>query len=183
LSIWCEQIPESAVDFRDHIHYAQQRLSEMSVDIQELSHRLHSSKLEYLGLVSAAKSFCMEVSEKQGVQVEFVHSDIPQALPSKISLCLFRVLQQALQNAVRHSGSPQVKVEIRGSPDEIQLMVSDLGIGFDPREAINSRGIGLISMQERLGLVNGRFSINSARGRGATVFASVPISSNGNSLQ
>ena len=72
-------------------------------DIQALSHRLHSSKLEYLGFVTAAKSFCHELSEQRNVRIAFKHSDIPAAIPKEISLCLFRVLQEALQNAVKHS--------------------------------------------------------------------------------
>ena len=178
LAIWSQYVPESAVDLLDRIRDAKQRLLEMSMDIQALSHRLHSSKLEYLGLVSAANSFCMELAEKQGVHVEFVHSDVPQRVPSNISLCLFRVLQQALQNAAKHSGSPHVKVELRGRPGEIQLIVSDSGIGFDPKEAIDRTGIGLISMKERLGLVNGQCSITSAPGKGTTIYASVPFGSN-----
>ena len=177
LTTWSKHVPEGAVDLLDRIHDSKKRLWEMSTDIQALSHRLHSSKLEILGLVSAAKTFCMELSEKHEIQVEFVHSDIPRAIPSSVSLCLFRVLQQALQNAVKHSGSSHVKVELRGRPDEIQLMVSDSGIGFDPKEAINSKGIGLITMQERLGLANGQFSITSAPGNGTKIYASVPFAS------
>jgi len=177
LTNWSKQVPESAVDVLNRIDNAKKSLWEMSMDVQALSHRLYSSKLEILGLVSAASSFCMELSEKQDVQVEFFHANIPRDIPSSISLCLFRVLQQALQNAVKHSGSPIVKVELRGRPDEIQLTVSDSGIGFDPEEAINSNGIGLISMQERLELVNGQFTITSAPGEGTKIYASVPLGS------
>jgi PAS domain S-box-containing protein len=177
LTSWSKHVPKSAVDLRDRIHDSKKRLWEMSTDIQALSHHLHSSKLEILGLVSAANTFCMELSEKHGIPVDFVHSDIPRAVPSSISLCLFRVLQQALQNALKHSGSTHVKVELRGTPNEIQLIVSDSGIGFDPKEAINGKGIGLISMQERLGLVDGQFSVTSAPGKGTTIYASVPLGS------
>jgi signal transduction histidine kinase len=144
-------------------------------DIQALSHRLHSSKLEYLGFVASAKSFCSELSEQRHVRIEFKHSDMPAAVPKEISLCLFRVLQEALQNAIRHSGEQGFAVEVHGVQEGICLIVSDSGIGFDWRHAINGRGLGLISMRERLGLVNGELSIQSEPGRGTTVVARVPL--------
>jgi PAS domain S-box-containing protein len=155
----------------DHIGQARQRLTDLGKDIQALSHRLHSSKLEYLGLVTAAKSFCRELSEQRNVRIEFKHSDIPAAVPKEISLCLFRVLQEALQNAVRHSGAQDFAVEVHGTQYGISLIVSDSGNGFDWRRAINGRGLGLISMRERLRLVNGELSIQSEPGRGTTVHA------------
>jgi PAS domain S-box-containing protein len=158
----------------DRIQQACQLISDLTKDIQALSHRLHSSKLEYLGLVTAAKSFCRELSEQRNVRIEFKHSDIPSVVPREISLCLFRVLQEALQNAVRHSGGQDFAVEMHGTQDGIRLMVSDSGIGFDWRQAINGRGLGLISMRERLRLVNGELSIQSEPGWGTTVLARVP---------
>ena len=161
LDRWNQQLPPSAVEFHDHIHHASQRLSDIAKDIQALSHRLHSSKLEYLGLVAAAKSFCKELSEQQKVEIDFSDTAIPRSVPKEISLCLFRVLQETLQNAVKHSGVRHFKVELRGTEGEIQLTVSDLGVGFDPQDAMYRRGLGLISMRERMQLVSGEISINS----------------------
>ena len=124
-----------------------------------------------------ANSFCKELSEQQNVLVQFIHSDIPRIVPKEISLCLFRVLQEALQNALKPSGARQFQVELRGTPDDIQLTVSDLGAGFDPQEAMNREGLGLTSMRERLGLVNGHLTISSAPGGGTTIQACVPFSS------
>ncbi len=172
----CDPQPtEATAGAHDHIRHARQLLFDLGKDIQALSHRLHSSKLEYLGLVTAAKSFCCELSEQRNVRIEFKHSDIPAAVPKEISLCLFRVLQEALQNAVRHSGAQGFAVEVHGAQDGIRLIVSDSGIGFDWRHAINGRGLGLISMRERLRLVNGELSIQSEPGRGTTVLARVPL--------
>src|SRR5207344_79006 len=131
-------------------------------------------KLEYLGLLSAAKSFCGELSKQRNVRIEFKHSDIPAAIPKEISLCLFRILQEALQNAIKHSGAQDFSVEMHGTQDGIRLIVRDSGIGFDWRHAVNGRGLGLISMRERLRLVNGELSIQSEPGRGTTVLARVP---------
>ncbi len=175
LDRWNKQLPPSAVEFHDHIHHASQHLSDIAADIQALSHRLHSSKLEYLGLVAAAKSFCKELSEQQKVEIDFSHADIPRGVPKEISLCLFRVLQETLQNGVKHSGVRHFKVELCGTEGEIQLTVSDLGVGFDPQDAIHRRGLGLISMRERLQLVSGEISINSHPGSGTTVHARVPF--------
>jgi PAS domain S-box-containing protein len=169
-----KQSPDATADVHDPIRQVLHRLSDLGKDIQALSHRLHSSKLEYLGLVSASQSFCRELSGQRNVQIKFKHSNIPAGVPKEISLCLFRVLQEALQNAVKHSGAQDFTVELQGTPDGIHLSVSDSGTGFDWQHAINGRGIGLISMRERLRLVNGEFSIRSDPGRGTTVLARIP---------
>ena len=183
LDRWNQQLPPSAVEFHDHIQHASQRLSDIAKDIQALSHRLHSSKLEYLGIVAAAKSFCKELSEQQKVEIDFSHTAIPRSVPKEISLCLFRVLQETLQNAVKHSGVRHFKVELRGTEGEIQLTVSDLGVGFDPQEAIHRRGLGLISMRERMQLVSGELSIKSHPGSGTTIHARVPFDSSSDSAR
>ena len=168
------QGPGSAVDMHQQFRLACRRVSDLGKDVQALSHRLHSSKLEYLGLVTAARSFCHELSEQRKVRIEFKQSDVPATIPKEVSLCLFRVLQEALQNAVKHSADQNFTVELHGTKEGISLTVRDSGIGFDWRDAINRRGLGLISMRERLRLVNGELSIQSELGRGTTVLARVP---------
>ena len=168
-------LPESTPTAHDHIRHLRQRLSDLGTDIQAMSHRLHSSKLEYLGIAAAARSFCKELSDQQKVEIDFSHSNIARSLSREISLCLFRVLQEALQNAVKHSGVRHFTVELRGVPGEIQLTVSDLGIGFDVKAALAGRGLGLISMQERLQLTHGELSIMSEPNSGTTIFARVPL--------
>jgi PAS domain S-box-containing protein len=167
--------PDSAVDTHEYVRRARQCISDLGQDIQALSHRLHSSKLEYLGLVTAARSFCRELSEQQKVRIEFQHSEIPAEIPKEISLCLFRVLQEAMQNAVKHSTDQNFTVEVHCTKEGINLTVSDSGIGFDWQDTMNRRGLGLISMRERLRLVNGELSIQSEPGRGTTVLAHVPL--------
>ena len=169
------EAPDTTTGFHDRIRQARQLLFDLGNDIQALSHRLHSSKLEYLGLVTTARSLCHELSEQRHVRIEFKHADIPAVVPKEISLCIFRVLQEALQNAVKHSGDDNFIVEMCGTKDGIRLTVSDSGIGFDWRDAMNRRGLGLISMRERLRLVNGELSIQSESARGTTVSAHVPV--------
>ena len=182
LERWGQQLPDSAVEFHDHLGHARQRLLDLARDIQALSHRLHSSKLELLGIVGAARSFCNEFSQQQNVEIDFNHANIPDGVPKEISLCLFRVLQEALQNAVKHSGVRQFAVELHGTEAEIQLTVSDLGVGFDPHDAVKRHGLGLISMRERLHLAGGQISIESQPGSGTTIRARVPFSSGSDSL-
>jgi len=170
------QTAGSSSDIHGHIRKISQRLVEIGEDIQALSHRLHSSKLEYLGITIAAQSFCRELSERYKVQISFSHFEIPRNLPKEIALCLFRVLQEALQNAVKHSGVQDFKVELRGKTGEIHLSVIDAGSGFDSRDSLNRLGVGLISMRQRLQLVNGELSIVSEPGRGTAIYARVPVS-------
>jgi PAS domain S-box-containing protein len=148
---------------------------DLTSDIQALSHRLHSSKLEYLGLSSAAGGFCKELAERQGVMIDFHAETLPEKLQPEIALCLFRVLQEALQNAIKHSGVRQFHVALRAESGEIILTVSDFGIGFEPDQAILGRGLGLTSMKERLKLVGGQLSIDSKPQRGTTIQARVPL--------
>src|SRR5258708_1046011 len=175
LKQWTKHPPSSEANVRKHIGSVCEQLTDLGQDVQALSHRLHSSKLEYLGIGVAAGSFCKELSEQQKVEIEFSHAGIPHSLPKEIALCLFRVLQEALQNAVKHSRERRFKVELSGTSAQIKLTVKDLGVGFDPQDAFNHRGIGLISMRERLQLVGGELSIQSQPAHGTTINACVPL--------
>ncbi len=154
-----------------------QDISEISIDLQALSHRLHSSKLEYLGAVAAMKSWCQEFGERQKMEIEFKSHDVPGPLPSDVSLCLFRVLQEAMHNASKHSGVRHIEVELRGSRGEIHLLVQDSGAGFDVEEATKGPGIGLSSMRERVKMINGAITIRSQPKGGTTVHVCVPFTS------
>ena len=168
---------EKSAENHDRVRHVGHGLHELGKDIQALSHRLHSSKLDYLGLAAAANSFCTELAEQQKIEIHFSHAGVPNGLPKEVSLCLFRVLQEALQNAVKHSGVRYFTVELHGRSGEIQMVVGDLGVGFDQENAVNLRGLGLISMRERLQMVKGQLSIKSEPGRGTTIRARVPFGS------
>jgi PAS domain S-box-containing protein len=168
--------PDPATEVAKRIEEAMTQVSELANDVQALSHRLHSSKLDYLGLGAAAASFCREVCNRQRVEIDFQSHGVPQKLPHEISLCLYRVLQEALQNAIKHSDSRKLEVSLAFISNEIQMTVRDSGIGFDSEEALKGSGLGLTSMRERLKLVDGHLSIESQRGAGTVVRASVPIS-------
>jgi PAS domain S-box-containing protein len=168
-------LPDSAVKLRERLQEESRQLSEIASEIQALSHRLHSSKLEYLGLAAAAASFCRELSAQQKVEIDFHSDDIPQKLPQEISLCLFRVLQEASQNAAKYSGVKQFQVRLSSTPEAVYLTVQDSGVGFDVEEALRSHGLGLTSMRERLKLVDGKLSIDSSPQLGTAIRAAVPL--------
>ena len=155
-----------------------ERLAQFTVEIggsvQALSHKLHSSKLEILGTTAAMRSFCAEFAHQHHVEIEFM-SNVSVALPREISLCLYRVLQEGLHNSVKHSGGRAFSVQLCRDPGAVELIIKDSGTGFDLETAIAGAGLGLISMQERINLVNGTMLIESAPMRGTTIRARVPV--------
>jgi len=152
-----------------------QHCSEIAGDVQSLSHELHSSRLDYLGIVAAIGGFCHEFAKQHDVSIEFTDKDVPAEVPREISLCLFRVTQEALHNAVKYSGVGQYAVELTATEEEIQLMVSDSGQGFDVEAAKVNRGLGLVSMQERVHLVHGSLHVESKLKKGTKILAVVPL--------
>ncbi|MGC1421192.1 MAG: PAS domain S-box protein [Terracidiphilus sp.] len=158
-----------------HLLDLQEQIAGIAADTQTISHRLHSSRLDFLGLAIAARSYCKELSEKAKVEIDFNNADMPSTLPKEVSLCLFRVMQEALQNAVKHSGVQTFKVELSGTPDSVELKVADSGRGFEGQEALSCRGLGLVSMRERLQIVHGELKVQSKPGAGTTIYARVPL--------
>jgi PAS domain S-box-containing protein len=154
---------------------ASQNCSEIAHSVQALSHELHSSNLDFLGLLPAVRGFCREFSEQHRVAVEFTYKDVPNPLPREVSLCVFRVVQEALHNAAKHSGVSCMEASLRGAPDAIELEVRDAGVGFDPEEAKSRGGLGLVSMQERVNLVQGEISIESTPSGGTKIKARIPL--------
>jgi signal transduction histidine kinase len=170
-------------EVRSSMGELQKQTTEIATDIQSLSHELHSSKLEYLGLAVAMRSFCREFGEHHKVEIDFQSHDLPSPVPPDISLCLYRVLQEALHNSAKHSGGRHLEVQLWGTSDQIYLTVRDSGVGFDREAAKESRGLGLISMQERVKLVNGTLSIESQPKLGTTIYARVPLSTGSGSMR
>jgi PAS domain S-box len=153
----------------------QKRCVEIAKDTQSLSHQLHSSMLELLGIVAALRSLIDELSQRHKLRITFRERNVPDYLPPDTSLCLFRVAQEALHNALKYSGANHFTVEIFGKPNEIYLAVMDRGNGFELDGKMRGQGLGLISMQERVHLVHGTFSIESKPGGGTKVVATVPF--------
>jgi len=174
VSMSLDRLKHGSAEFREEIAAASLQLAELVQDIQALSHRLHSAKLDLLGLTRAIAALCAELSNFHGVTIEVTADEVSEQLSPDVSLCLFRVLQEALQNATKHSGSRQIQVALRSGARDIELSVIDTGVGFDDRVA-RRRGLGLTSMSERLKLVGGELSIDSKPGGGTFVRARVPF--------
>jgi PAS domain S-box-containing protein len=170
-----QQSADSASELQRSVVALSAQTAEIATDVQALSHELHSDKLRLLGVVPAMRDFCSEVSARHNVEVDFTHEDVPETVPPDIALCLFRVVQEGLRNAVRHSAAARFAVSLEGTPKVLLLTVRDGGQGFNPESPPPDRGLGLTSMRERLKLVAGELVINSKPGSGTTVVARVPL--------
>jgi PAS domain S-box-containing protein len=171
------QAPFPSAKSRRAIEEAREDVAALVKDVQALSYRLHPTRLEYLGIAAASAALCREVSSQKGVEITFDAESVPEDVPSRIAVCLYRVLQEALQNAIKHSGAASVEVLLCGNADQIELTVRDRGVGFD-LDASRGQGLGLTSMMERLKAVDGRLAIRSQPARGTSIHACVPLVSN-----
>jgi PAS domain S-box-containing protein len=179
LAMLSHQIAQAAEDLdREHMREVWQHCSDITGDVQALSHELHSSMLDVLGLAAALQSFCREFSEHQDVVIEFTQGDVRTFLSREVSLCLFRVVQESLRNAVKHSGAKHFEVHLRETPDHVEVEIKDEGVGFDSDRAKKNGGLGLISMQERANLVNGTVTIESKPNCGTKIRANIPLITN-----
>ena len=181
LAIEIEQLkteaPDQTVEVRSRMDAVWRRTLEILTDVKASAHELHSPRLEYLGIAEVMRCFCKELGERKRMVIDFKSHGLPRLVPPDISICLFRVLQEALYNGMEHSGVRQFEVQLWGTPDEIHLTVADSGAGFDLEAARQGRGLGLIRMEERLKLVKGTFSIESEPMRGTRIHARAPLAS------
>jgi PAS domain S-box-containing protein len=172
--LWKKLSPKE-VEKRESVMEMLRRTKEMSSDMHTLSHQLHSSKLEHVGLLPALHGLCKDFSQKYKLEVHFSECESPIDVPKDVALCLFRVAQEALGNVIKHSGSREAQVEIHTNAFGISLRISDRGKGFDPSIKNPASGIGLIGMSERLRLVGGRLLVKSEPNRGTEILAEVPV--------
>jgi signal transduction histidine kinase len=176
MAVELEQLKENPSEVESRVSELHKSMTELSNDVQAMSHDLHSTKLDYLGFVAGMTSWCKEFGERQGIQIDCRHN-VGSTLPPEIGLCLFRVLQEALHNAAKHSGVKRIEVQLREDSFEIHLIVRDLGRGFEIEAARHGKGLGLTSMQERVRLVNGTILIESKPMGGTTIHVRVPLAS------
>jgi signal transduction histidine kinase len=167
-------MPDISSNARQQLDTLAETAREVSSDIHSLSYQLHPSRLELLGLVASLKGFCREFSSQHDINVQFLHANISGQIPKDVTLCLYRITQEALQNVVKHSESTEAEVELSGHSAEIELSISDSGRGFDVESAKRAAGLGLVSMRERLRLVGGHLSIESAPSQGTRIRVRVP---------
>jgi PAS domain S-box-containing protein len=169
-------------DFKDTRGPARERLDSMtshvrdlSSEVHRLSYQLHPAKLDQLGLVVAARTFCREVSTQSSLPVHFEQHDVPRDVAVDVALCLYRVIQEGVQNAVRHNGGSAIQVNLTSAAKQIRLLITDEGKGFDVDHAMLNGGLGLVSMRERVRQVHGFIQFTSSVGKGTRIEATVPL--------
>ena len=177
LSIELDQLGNSVRDADSSIvaraREASDRTAEISTSVHDLSHQLHPPKLELMGLVVAVAGLRRELAKQHEIEIDFSHAGVPDTLPRDISLCLFRIVQEGLRNAIKHSGAREVSVRLAGDGEGLLLSIADRGVGFDSTSG--QRGLGLLSMRERLEPLRGTLTIRSSPGAGTQIDVRVPL--------
>lgn len=169
-----QHIPANPAEVREKLEALRGRTETLSEDLRRISHALHPSILEDLGLATALRSLVSEFAEREAMPANFTHRNVPPNLSDNVTSALYRITQEALRNIAKHAGRTHVRVSLIGADSSLRLVVRDLGEGFDPTEG---RGLGLISMEERARLIGGTFKVTSALGEGTTVQVHVPAES------
>jgi PAS domain S-box-containing protein len=187
LAVGIEQLkndlPNRNVELLDRMDAVWKQTLEILTDVKASAHELYSPRLEYLGVAAVMRIFCEEFGERKKVKVDFTSHGLPSLVQPEVSICLFRVLQEALHNGVKHSGVKKFEVQLWGASAGIHLTVQDSGAGFDTDAARKGRGLGLTRIEQRVKLAKGTFSIDSQPEQGTTVHVSVPLDSGGDSMR
>lgn len=143
--------------------------------VRDLSHELHPAFLDYCELPVALKSYCREFAKLSGLEITLESAGSFEQVPPALTLCLYRVAQEALRNVAKHAGANSATVHLARSTSSITLAVSDTGIGFRPDQARAAGGLGLISIRERVSLLKGALQVDSAPNRGTKVTVEIPL--------
>jgi signal transduction histidine kinase len=175
LDLLGQKLPQSASLVAGRIHELCARVKQLSSAVHELSHNLHPSKLEQLGLAAAIRGLCKELSQGHGLRIDCDCQEMPLSMPHDTIVCLYRIVQEALHNVIKHSGAPRARVELARTADGVALRISDDGAGFDPASADGDGALGLVSMRERLRLVGGAMAIDSRPSAGTRIDVYVPL--------
>lgn len=174
LAVEIDQLQDNPSEIKSRVQELRKQTIGIWNDVLALSHELHASKLEYLGAIKGMKSWCKEFGERQGIQIEFKSAEVQSSVTPEIGLCLFRVLQEALHNASKGSGAGRVDVQLWEDSADIHLVISASGRGFDSEAAMRGRGFDLVSMRERVRLVNGTIAVESMLKGGAAIHVRIP---------
>jgi PAS domain S-box-containing protein len=172
--LW-KMLPSSDVEGRARVEEMLNGTKELSSDLHSLSHQLHSSRLEHVGLAAAVAGLCKEFSNKYKIEFHFRVCDLRMTVPKDVALCLFRVAQEALGNVVKHSQAAHATVEVGANAGGVSLRIKDDGHGFDTERSNPNAGIGLLGMHERIRLVGGRLLVTSELMRGTEILVEVPL--------
>ena len=171
--------PGLATDLDARIQQMIVQTKQLSSSVHDLSRQLHPSRLEQLGLVAAIRGLCDDVARTEALKVDFTDREVPPIVPTDTALCVYRIAQEALRNAVKHSRAQHAGVELTGIADTLSLRIADDGIGFDPKLVRRQGGLGLVSMRERVLQLGGEITIESQPSGGTRLVVRVPLGTNG----
>jgi two-component system, NarL family, sensor kinase len=169
--------PESNVSVQicDGLNDLASRIGQIAASISEVSHQLHPTLLERVGLRLALEQLCADLSSAGKTQVYFVGTRARRKVPSAVSLCLYRIAQEALHNIDKHAHATRAEMMLKEQGRSIVLRVKDHGVGYDPKQLGSHAGLGLSSMEERATSMGGAFMLKTAPGKGTEVTVQLPI--------
>ena len=171
-----QQLESSPKLFRDKLRQMKEQIVNLSINVHDISRQLHPAILDDLGLVDAIKSECTIFSKREGISIRYEPTNIPESISKDAALCIYRVMQESLRNIAKHANVKKAEVLLTGTDQGIQLCIKDNGVGFDPVSVRGKGGLGLASMEERVRLIQGEFSIQSQSERGTTIELWIPLS-------
>jgi PAS domain S-box-containing protein len=172
------ELPDDADSVHQQVAKLQEGVDRLSSQIRDLSHQLHSSVLQHVGLAVALESHCREFASREGVALA-LDFQTPGSIPPHIAHCLFRVAQESLRNVAQHSGAQHAEVVLAETDGFIELRIKDQGVGCDVSRLQERRGLGLISIEERVRLLRGTFTLHTAPGAGTETRVRIPLNGAG----
>lgn len=171
-----ERLGAASDDLRDDLTRMASEITAISKQLHAFAHDLHPARLEQIGLEASIRTICQEIAAARGMTIDFSTGELPDGLPLQIAVCLYRIVQEALHNVVKHSRSTRASVILSATPAAVTLRVLDEGVGFDPDDGRKKETLGLVSMRERARLMRGEFAVTSGAGKGTTIDVRVPLS-------
>ena len=169
-----ERVAEDA-QHRLKLRALQARIIKASEETRHIAYQLHPSVLDDLGVEASLQSLCKEFSERTSIAVEFTDGILPRSVHSEVASCLYRVAQESLQNVAKHAHAKHVSVALTFQKGTVVLTIADDGVGFDPETVKGRGGLGLIGMEERARVVNGKLSIAAKPGHGTRIAIKIPL--------
>lgn len=175
LAILRQRLSDAAVEIQEHVASVAAEASSIGTDLHRIARGLHPAGLERLGLEASIRRHCAHLARARQITIHVEMGDVHAAPDMDAALCVYRIVQEALQNVVKHSGASHATVSLTTVRGELVVRVVDYGVGFDPQAIQREDTLGLIGMQERAGLVQARLRVSSKPGEGTVVEAHVPV--------
>jgi PAS domain S-box-containing protein len=170
-----QRIPPSEQHLIRELSQLQARTADLVHDIRELSHDIHPSILEHGGIAPALTAFAAELSRVEGFQLRLSLPDQAKQVPPGVTIAIYRIAQEAIRNVLRHAGTHSADISLDFNGGGLTLLIRDQGRGFDTDRVRESGGLGLISIEERVRLLDGRLDLSSRHGQGTTLRIEVPM--------